>query len=590
MGKLSTALAEARRRRVFRTAGLYVVGAWVLLQVADLALQSMEMPDALLRFFWYAAFAGFPVALIFGWHYDITAGGIRRTLPADSVPDEKLQMRVPDYVIIGALAIVVAVFAAGLFDQARQADELSGPYDPNGIAVLPLENLSGDEDQEYFSAGMHDALITSLSRISALRVVSRTSTTRLDRSLAMPQIGRSLGVRNVIEGSVTREGGRVRVLIQLVDAAKDVQIWAANYEREFTGMLTLQGEIAKSIARAVNVRLTNEEESSLTVSRSVDPDVYDRYLRGMYLLNQSDNRVRRRGIKILEAIEEEGKADARVYAALAYGYAVLGHSPYPEGMYPASKQAAQHALEMDDSIAEVYLALGMHELYYEWNFNAAEAHLQHALELNPSLTGAVYHYAWIMELLRRSDKALPPGDKTVELDPLSPSMQAWLAEQYRTAGQYEKAIELAQVTLELDPRNAIALQSLGLTYAARGDFENALHNTGKIAHHPMWGFTHGVVLALAGREQEAHEVLSGIEKEPRNVLALTLLNAALGELDETFYWIGVAKEVQLPWYPWFITWFPYMDEAKQDPRMRALAAELGLEDALDRAIRGPRAK
>ena len=138
MAALSRVIAEARRRRVFRTAGLYIVGAWVLLQVADLALESLELPDALLRFFWYAAFAGFPIALIFGWYYEISPDGIRKTAPADDVTDDDLRMRVPDYVIIGALALVVAVGAAGLFDRARQAEELAGPYDPNGIAVLPL--------------------------------------------------------------------------------------------------------------------------------------------------------------------------------------------------------------------------------------------------------------------------------------------------------------------------------------------------------------------------------------------------------------------------------------------------------------------
>ena len=161
---------------MFRTAGLYIVGAWVLLQVADLALQSAELPEGLLRYFWLAAFAGFPIALIFGWYYEITPAGIRKTAPAGAETDVDLGPGVPDYIIVGALAIVAAVVAAGLFDQARQATELVGPYDPNGIAVLPLKNLSGTEEQEYFSAGMHDALITNLSRVSALRIVSRTST------------------------------------------------------------------------------------------------------------------------------------------------------------------------------------------------------------------------------------------------------------------------------------------------------------------------------------------------------------------------------------------------------------------------------
>jgi TolB-like protein/Tfp pilus assembly protein PilF len=537
----------------------------------------------MLRFFWYAAFLGFPIALIFGWYYDITATGIRKTLPSDGASEESLQMRVPDYVIIGALAIVAAVFAAGLFDQARQAENLTGPYDPNAIAVLPLENLSGDEDEEYFSAGIHDALITDLSKISALRVVSRTSTTRLDRSLAIPQIGRSLGVRNIIEGSVTREGSRVRIIIQLVDAALDTQIWAANYEREYKSVLTLQAEIARSIARAINVRLTDEEENRLAVAESIDPDVYDRYLRGMYLLNQSNNRVRRRGIKIFETLVDEDKADARVYAALAYGYAVLGHSPYPEGMFLASKVAAQRALELDDSIAEVYLALGMHQMYYEWNFDAAEAHLQRALELNPNLTGAVYHYAWLMELWQRSDKSLPLGDRTADLDPLSSFMHGNLAAQYYNDNQLDEAVRLADIAIELNPRNAVAVSIKGLSIARQGDFETALAVLEPIAENPGWGVEYGVVLTMAGREGEAREYLDGIEKVPRNVIALIRLNAALGENDRAFHWLAVAKESKLPWYPWFITWWAAMGTTRDDPRMDELAAELNLDDALARA-------
>jgi len=583
MGTFSRVVAEARRRRIFRTAGLYVVGAWVLLQVADLALGSLGLPDSLLRFFWIAAFVIFPIALVFGWYFDVTAEGIRRTPPSDGARLEDLQVRVPDYLIIGALAVIVAVVAAGLFDRARQAEELTGPYDPYAIAVLPLENLSGDKDQEYFSAGVHDALIADLSKISALRVVSRTSTTRLDRSMAIPQIGRSLGVRNIIEGSVTREGSRVRIIIQLVDAFLDAQIWAANYEREYTSVLTLQAEIARSIARAINVRLTDEEESRLTISESIDPETYDRYLRGMYLLNQPNNRIRRRGIKIFEALVEEDKADARVYAALSYGYAVLGHSPYPEGMYPASKLAAQRALEMDDSIAEVYLALGMHEMYYEWNYDAAEAQLQRALELNPNLTGAVYHYAWLMEVWRRPDKALPLGERTVELDPLSSFMRGDLAWQYLNDGQLDEAIRIAEIAIELDPTDTTAVRVKGQSLAQQGDFESALAVLEPISEDPFWGSEVAIVLAMAGREEEAREYLGGVEKVPGNVFTLWRLYAALGDTDEVFQWMKVAKDTKLPWYPWLITGDTPMDTGRNDPRMDALAAELNLDDALARA-------
>lgn len=583
MGKFSDLVAEARRRRVFRTAGLYVVGAWALLQVADLALESLGLSGELLRYFWYAAFAGFPIALVFGWYYEITADGIRKTLPADSAADADLPLGVPDYVIIGALAVVVAIGAAGLFDQARQAEELAGPYDPHAIAVLPLENLTGGEDQEYFSAGMHDALIASLSKISALRVVSRNSALRLDRSLPMQEIGRVLRARNIIEGSVTREGGRVRVIIQLVDAAKDTQIWAANYEREFKSVLSMQGEMAKSIASAVNVQLTDEEERRLSRAESVDPDVYDTYLRGMYLLTQPDNRVRRRGIKILETLAEDGKADARVYAALAFGYAVLGHSPFPEGMFAASKEAAQRAMALDDSIPEIYLALGMHEMYYEWDYDAAEAQLQRALDLNPNLTAAVYHYAWLMEIWQYGDRALQLGDRTVELDPLSSYIVGMLAWQYCNAGLLDDAIRIADDAIELNPRNALAVSIKGLSVARRGDFEGALAILETIKDDPEFGAEYGAVLAMAGREQEAREFLETIEKAPRNVLGLVYIYSALGEVDEVFHWMAVARDTKMPWYPAFITWTQHMETIRNDPRMDALAAELDLTEALARA-------
>jgi TolB-like protein len=580
MGKLSEFLAEARRRRVFRTAGLYVVGAWVLLQVADLALESVGLPDSLLRFIWMAAFAGFPAALIFGWYFDITADGIQRTPPAEAAPDQDLGMRVPDYIIVGALAVVVAVFAAGLFDRARQAEELAGPYDPNGIAVLPLENLSGDEDQEYFSAGMHDALITSLSKIDALRVVSRLTTMQLDRTVPMTEIGRTLGVRNIVEGSVTRDGDRVRVIVQLIDAATDAHIWAENFEREFTSVLGLQGDMAKAIARAVNVQLSDDEEAQLSETREIDPKAYDRYLRGAYLLNHGSNRVRRRGIRIFEELIEDGHEDALIYAGLAFGYALLGHSPYPEGMYPASKLAARRALDLDDSIPEVHLALGMHYMYYEWDFAEAENSLRRALELNPNQTHAVYHYAWLEELYQDSEKSLPPGDLTIELEPLLADLYGFLAEQYRNAGQYERAVQLVEDALELDPSNTISFMSLGLTYAEMGEYERAVQTTSKIANDAFWGYMHAVVLARAGRTEEAREILDSIEKIPRNVLALVSINSALGEVDETFHWLEVARDSKLPWYPWLITWFPFMDEARADPRMKILAEDLGLEDVL----------
>ncbi len=583
MNSIHQFVAEARRRRVFRTLGLYIVGAWALLQVADLALESMDLPGALLRFFWYAAFAGFPIAAIFGWFYDITAAGITKTPSASENADVNLAMGVPDYAIIAALAVVVGVAAAGLFDRARQAEFSEPPYDRNSVAVMPLDNLSGDQSQEYFSAGIQDALITKLSKVGSLRVVSRNSTARLDRTLSMPAIGELLGTRNIVEGSVMREGNRVRVIVQLIDAPKDTHIWADSFERESSSVLALQNDVARSIAGALSAELSADEEKTLSTAANLDANTYDKYLRGMYMLDQADNLIRYKGVELLESLVDSGQADARVYAALAYGYAVLGHSPTPEGMYPASKLAARRAMELDSTMPEVHLAIGMQNMYYERNFEAARRSLQHALDLNPSLTGAQYHLAWLWELYRDSERALPPGDRTIELDPLSPKMRAWLAEQYRAAGQVDMAKVLAEEALELAPGDSIALLALSLAQAQAGDFLAALETAQRLQGHPVWGYVYGVVLALAGQEDQARQELAAIDRVPHNVLGLYSLHAILGDVDDTFYWMDVAKEIKLPWYPWMVTWFPVADEVRNDPRMDEHAEEIGLTDALARA-------
>jgi len=560
-----------------------VVGAWVLLQVASLALQALDMPDALLLYFWSAAFLGLPVALLFGWYYEITVAGIRRTPDVASADSEALSPRIPDYLIIGALAIVVAVVAAGVFDRARYEGEFL-IYDPKGIAVLPLDNLSGDDDQAYFSAGMHDALVTSLSQIHAFKVVSRRSTMRLDKAMSIPGIGQALGVRNIIEGSVLRDGNRVRIMVQLVDAARDVQIWAGSFERQLTGVLGLQNDIANSVAEAVAVQLSDEEESVLARQPEVNPQSYDAYLRGMYRIHDSSNIERRKGIAILKKAVERDPDSALLYAGLAYGYALLGHSPYPEGMYPASKIAAARALMLDDSLAEVYVAVGMQKMYYEWDFPAAENAFLRALEINPSLTIAHFQYAWLMELYLDSERSLPPGELTAKLDPLDSLFLGWLAEQYRYAGKYEEALAMADRALEVEPGHTFALRVKALTYADIGEFELALEASSQIADHPLWKFIHGVVLAKAGDEKAARDVLDSFEQEPRNVVPLIRLHAMLGDTEEVFAWLDVARDVKLPWYPWFITWFPDMDDYQDDPRMRAHARALGLEEVLDNVL------
>jgi TolB-like protein/Tfp pilus assembly protein PilF len=577
MGSIALFLSEARRRRVFRTAGLYIVGAWVLLQVADLGLESLELRAGLLRYFWLTAFAGFPLALVFGWYYDVTADGIRRTPPASGTTSPDRALRIPDYAIIAALAIIAGVITAGVLDRARtDAASFSG-----GIAVLPLENLSGETGQDYFAAGMHDALITSLSRIAALRVVSRTSTTNLDRTLSIPDIADALGVTHVIEGSVAREGSRVRVIVQLIDAAHDTHVWADSFDREFSSVLTLQNDMALAIAKAVDVQLSDAEQVALDEQNAVDPDIYDAYLRGMHLINQESLDVRKRGIAILEDVVERDPQNALAYAGLGYGYAMLGHTPIPQWMSPASKLASARALELDDSLAEAHLSVGSLKLYYEWDFPAAEAAYRRAIALNPSLASAYLNLAYLLELDDRKEEALSLGMEAVRLDPLSTGTLVNVGAQFWVRGRYEEALDLAEKTLQIDPENGFARWLQAITYRDAGQLDKALEVAKVVRNDPAWGFAYGLILARQGRVEEARDELERFEGPPPHVLALVVLAAQLGDDDAVFRWLQVIRDdMPHPWYPWLLGWMPDLGDARHDPRMRELAAELGLEEYL----------
>ena len=281
---------------------------------------------------------------------------------------------------IALVAAVAAVVLLGLLWILKpywgQGDpEPSVPeVDPGSIAVLPLENLSPGEDQEYFASGMYDTMINSLCKVSALRVTSRTSASRVDTGLTVPMIGRTLGVANIIEGSVYREGNRVRIVVQLIDTATDSNVWAETYERDFTDVIALQNDVARAVARAVQVELTDQDENQLARALVIQPATFESYLRAMFQFRKETQRGTREGIAILQEALEKDPTSALAYAGLAQGYSELGHSPFPvRGAYPMAKAAADKAIELDDSLAEAHLAVAMYKLYYEYDWAGAEA-------------------------------------------------------------------------------------------------------------------------------------------------------------------------------------------------------------------------
>jgi len=511
--------------------------------------------------------------------------GAATPVPSDYMPPVVPQKRRSAILGLGALVLVLAIAGLGyrFFGPAAQ-DPATGEgaasvseFDPASIAVLPLKNLSADPEQEYFASGMYDTLINSLCKVSALRVTSRTSASRMESGLTMPMIGRRLGVSKLLEGAVLREGNKVRVTLQLIDAATDKHLWAESYEREFTDVIGLQADVARAVARAVQVRLTEQDEQQLARSLVIQPPTFEAYLRAMFQFHKETIRGYQQGITILQEALENDPTSPLAYAGLAQGYAELGHSFYPvRGAYPKAKAAADKAIELDDTLAEAHLSVGMYKLYYEYDWDGAEAAFKRAMELNPSLSDAWYHWAWQLELFGRDEEAIAAGEKAAELSPLSPVWVSWLAEQYRDAGQVAKAIDVAESVLNLYPEFPVAWYVIGNAYVDQGRFDDAILAHEHLSEQPMFSWARGYSFAAAGQEDKAREIIAGIEHKQDNGLPLAVLYASVGDVEQALYWAEQVREIRMPWYPWLLGWFPQFKPLHDDPLIIEKARELGV--------------
>lgn len=488
MSGLQKLILELRRRRVFRVAGFYIVGSWVLLQVAALAFQSLDIPDSALVWVWVAAFVGFPLALILGWRYELTANGILRSSPADVEQAEDLSLRRTDFLILVALAVVAVTTGFRLIVEIRETEPdriesaASIEMSRNSIAVLPLINLSGDPDQEYFVAGMHEALIADLSRISGLKVISRTSTEQYRGSnKPLPEIGAELGVANLIEGSVFRAGDQVRITVQLIDVGTDEHLWAESYERNLTNVLRLQSNVARAIADQIKVTLTPYEDTLLAASAEVDPEAYELYLKGRfhwYKLTEADLAL---ALEYFQLAIDKDPSYALAYVGFADAVgtpAHLGLMPTTQ-VFPAAKQSVQRALELDGDLAEAHDLLARIQFAYDWDWNAAERGFRRSISLKPGYPDVHIVYSQFLGVTNRWDESLAEVRTGLELDPLNPWFRLELAKRLAWFGDYDDARAKTTELIRSQPDFWPSHQLLWLIAYEQGHFEEAVSAAGK---------------------------------------------------------------------------------------------------------------
>jgi len=477
------------------------------------------------------------------------------------------------------LAILVVAFFLSRIQRRDRIETTIGPG-IQSIAVLPLENLSGDPEQEYFADGMTEALITELSRFSALRVVSRTSVMRYkDTQAPLPQIGRELSVDAIVEGSVLKADSRVRVTAQLIDARADRHLWAENYDRELRDILALHSEVAREIAREVQVALTPAEESRLAEAGPIDPEAYEAYLRGRYHFNRTSEAELEKAVGYFEGALAKEPRYAAAYSGLADSYNRLGMTLIgrpPGEMRSKAIAAASEALRIDEGLAEAHVSLGWAK-FFDRDWHGAEESFLRAIALNPKYAEAHQLYSLYLVALGRFDQAIAEGRRAVEIDPLSVNSRARLGQVLFYARRYDNAVREFRNALELDPNFVFALWHLGDTYAQVSRYDEAISVLEKAAtlskrNPAVLGYL-GCAYAKSGRGAEARELLKELTElsETRYIPPITLawLDACLGDREGAFesFEEAFAERSYLLVY---LAVYPPLDWLKDDPRFRDL--------------------
>jgi TolB-like protein/Tfp pilus assembly protein PilF/predicted Ser/Thr protein kinase len=476
--------------------------------------------------------------------------------------------------VVLLLAMLVGLNVGGL------RDRLLGPATPKieSIAVLPLANLSGDPEQDYFAAGMHEALVTDLARLRSFRkVIARASVIRYrNTDKPLRQIAQELGVEAIITGAVLREGDRVRITAQLINPATEENLWAARYERPLRGVLSLQNEIVAAIAREIQFQLTPQEQVRLASARPVNPEAYELYLKGQFYVNKFTPEEFQRGVAYLHQAVGKDPTEPLAYAGLALAYAEGGHmlvAP-PQEAFPQARAAALKALELDDTLAEAYTALAMYVQYYSWDWPAAEQAFRRALELNPNFAQAHQHHGWYLRALGHPEEAVAELKRAKELDPLKPLFGANLAYLYSDAGQYDQAIDEAQKVLELDPNFPVGLLALGVAYAGKGMYNEAIATHQRLAAaDPAWKLDLARTYALAGQPDETRHILAGLKDEEKDPWMLATVYVALGDKNEAMRWLEAAYQARHQFLPYTVygqEFAPLRDDARFRDLMRRI--------------------
>jgi len=483
----------------------------------------------------------------------------------------------------GAAALLLSILLGG--NVAGLRDRLLGKTHAaqiSSLAVIPLENLSGDKAQEFFADGMTDELITDLAQNSNLRVISRTSVMRYKGTRKpLPEIAKELGVDAIVEGTMERSGNRVRVRAQLIRASDDRHLWAESFERDLPDVLALESEVASSIARQVQMRLLWEHPPA---NRKINPAAYEAYLKGRYSWNRRSEAALQEGIQFFKQAIALEPSYAEAYSGLADSFTTLGYLSYlpPREAFPLARAAAEKALSLDASLAEPHASLAYVNFYFDWNWPTAEAEFKKAIVLNPNYATAHDYYCYFLMAMQRPEEAKEQIERALQLDPLSVPINTDIGFQMFYAGNYDAAIVQLKKTLQMNPTYPLAHLWLGRSYQQKGMFDESMAEyKATDSALPNWVVTIagiGNLQGLAKSNSDARLTLAKLDAMSKSryvtPYGIALVYAGMGNKDEAFRWLEKAFDDRANWLVW-LRFDPRWEALHADPRYAEMVRRMG---------------
>src|SRR5262245_22167106 len=571
--------SELKRRNVYKVAVAYIVAGWALSQGIAQVFPVFDVPNWAIRLVVLLIIIGFPIALIFAWAFEVTPQGIQRTEAADAAGLRSRGVAWIYVVLIGA-ALSVGLFFVGRYTAGNAAprhSEAATTVRGKSIAVLPLVNESGDLKDDYFSDGLSEELIAALAQISGLKVIGRSSSFRFkDRKEEPRTIGEKLGVSTLLDGTVRKQGDRVRIVAELVNAADGIQLWTRTFDRQLKDIFAVQEEIARAVAESLKVTLLGSDSAQKSAPKSVE--AHNAYLQGHFHLQRRNVEDYRKAITYYDQAIELDAEYALAYAERAEAWAFIGDlTGQRPTAYPKARSDAEKAVAIAPALPEARAALGWVRCLVDWKFAEGLAELRRAIELSPANPTANDLLARIILYLGRFDDAERQARHAIELDPLSTLTQGNLARVLFYAGKLDEADAAARRAADLQPAVASSHRWQVLIAAQRGDGKAALREAQLEPDEGYRRFELAVAQYVVGDRRAADEALADLLAKAREGFAYQIAEvyAVRGEKDKAFDWLQTSFDDRDAGMLGLLV-DPLLRNLRDDPRYKNFLAELGL--------------